>query len=71
MKAKETIGEFNMCRRKRRYTARAAYRAAGRQNRCNGSEPHVYHCPICFQFHIGRNKKKVKVKIDAQRIWTV
>lgn len=58
MTAKTNQGEYVMCRRKNKYTARRAYRAANRINRARGTSAHIYRCPICGQFHIGRNKFK-------------
>jgi len=54
-------GEFNMCRRKRRYTPRRAYRTLGKVSQ-NGAAhpPHAYRCPICGEFHLGRTREKQK-----------
>jgi predicted RNA-binding Zn-ribbon protein involved in translation (DUF1610 family) len=53
--------EFLMCRRKRVYTARAAHRVVGFLNG-KGSTAHVYRCPACGNFHVGRLNLKFKRK---------
>lgn len=49
---------YNMCRRKRKFTAREAKRVAGKMNARQEKEVHGYHCPICSLWHVGGVKNE-------------
>lgn len=52
--------QYRMCGKKRRYSLRAAHRAAGRINEKQDSQVHVYHCPLCRNYHVGHDTKNKK-----------
>jgi hypothetical protein len=54
---------YKICRRKKKYTVRAAKRAAQRINELGGREVWDYRCPICGERHVGGNRIKQKGRV--------
>lgn len=46
-----------MCGRKKKYSRRQAQRIATYLNDQQVKRVHLYRCPMCGQFHVGRDRK--------------